>query len=310
MRPPASIVISTRNRREDVLVAIESSLAQKYEPLEVIVYDDASTDGTAEAIQNRFPEVRLIASNVQQGYIAWRNRGFIDAGGEFIFSLDDDAYFTDPHTVTKAVGLFERHPKAAAIALPFIEPHGHGATARPVDAGAPLKCYVGCAHALRRDIALQLGRYREFLVHQGEERDLCLRMLEAGWGIIYGDSGAIVHLYSPKRDQARLSYYGFRNTLLISWLNIPQPYVIPRIIIDSAQLFRYRLTLTGVPSRLRVITAGWLACIKHWGDRRAVRRETYRRFRSLVGHGPQMFIPGQIPSAPQRESFELGRKSP
>ena len=67
MSTKASIVIVTRNRREEALKAISSSLQQEYQPLEVLVYDDASTDGTSDAISERFPQVRLFRSPQRRG---------------------------------------------------------------------------------------------------------------------------------------------------------------------------------------------------------------------------------------------------
>ncbi len=288
MNPGVSIVISTRNRRDDVLTAVESSLMQRYEPLEVLLYDDASTDGTADAVKERFPEVRVHTSGEQVGYLVWRNRGFRDATGEYVISIDDDSYFTDTVTVSRLVELFDEYPRAGAIAMPFLEPFSDLSNGRmpPQPVGTQLKHYIGCAHAVRRELALAEGGYPEFLVHQGEERDLCIRLLEAGWQCVYGDTPPLVHSYSPNRDRKRVSYYGYRNTLLFTAMHVPQPYVLPRLVIDSVQLLRYRFSWNALPSKLRSIVAGWIASGRHWPERSIISRSTYERYRSLPGHGP------------------------
>ncbi len=283
-----SVVISTRNRRDDVLIAVESSLMQQHQPLEVLLYDDASTDGTADAVARRFPEVRVHASHEQLGYLVWRNQGFRDATGDYVISIDDDSYFTDATTAGRVVELFDEYPRAAAIAMPYREPYSDRSNgrmpARPV--GTPLKHYIGCAHALRRKLVLEFGGYPEFLIHQGEERDLCLRLLQAGWQCIYGDSPPLVHSYSPNRDHGRVNYYGYRNTLLFTGMHVPQPYVLPRLCIDSIQLLRHRFHWRALPAKLRGILAGWMASISYWPQRSAVSRTTYQQYRSLPGHGP------------------------
>ncbi len=68
--------------------------------------------------------------------------------------------------------------------------------------------FIGTAHALRRDIFLKLGGYRDHLVHQGEESDFCIRMLDAGYLVRLGRSDPINHWESPKRDLRRMDFYG------------------------------------------------------------------------------------------------------
>ncbi|MBX3437492.1 MAG: glycosyltransferase family 2 protein [Planctomycetaceae bacterium] len=286
--PDASIVIASRNRAPELMTAIESCLAQTGREIEILVYDDASTDQTAVQIAKQFPEVRMFPCQERRGLIVRRNQGFHDARSDFVFSIDDDAYFIDPETVDTALKLFEQYPTAAAIALTYLEPVSERSngrmTAQPL--GAPLRSYIGCAHVLRRKCALEVGGYRDLLVHQGEERDLCIRLLERGWSTIYGATPPLVHLQSPKRDQERVNYYGYRNTLLFSSLNAPQPYVVPRMVLDSLQLLRHRFRARTLPARLYAIAAGWLASAKLLPQRAPVSRATYRRFRSLKGHGP------------------------
>jgi glycosyltransferase involved in cell wall biosynthesis len=301
MTIPLSIVISTRNRRDDVLVALESCLAQEYPNFEVILYDDASTDGTAEAVRTTFPEVRLFDCEQRRGYLVWRNRGFRDATGDFIISLDDDAYFTDVHTLTRVAEVIRRYPQAGAFALPFAEPRNlqEDRPAPPVPAGTQLRSYTGCAHAVRRELALRLGGYPEYLVHQGEERHLCLRMLEAGYPTLAADTPSIVHLYSPKRERERVDYYGYRNTLLFTGMVAPARYVLPRLIIDAVQLMKHHFAPTTAAKRLQAILAGLVMIWKHRHQRQPVHRETYAHFRRLPSHGPT--APGSLLSPVTRD---------
>jgi glycosyltransferase involved in cell wall biosynthesis len=302
----ASVVIATRNRCEDVLRAIQSAFDQSYKPLEVLVFDDASTDGTAETVARHFPRVRLFRGADCADYIVLRNRGFQQAVGEFVFSLDDDAFFTCDRTVERTVELFEEHSKVAAIALPYVEPKttDRRKLMRAIPALSHVRGYVGCAHALRKSSVLELGGYREFFIHQGEERDLSIRLQERGYEIIFGDSAPIVHEYGSERDLRVISYYGVRNTLLFDTLNIPLPYVVPRIVADAFNLFRYKLTWRSTPTRLRYVLSGMLACLKYRRLRKPVRRDTYKRYRALPTHGPLPFldIPKTTFSATIRQS--------
>ncbi len=288
MNPMVSIVITTRNRRDELATALESCLAQDYKPLEVLVFDDASTDGTLEFVREKYPPVRVFRTEARQGLIVLRNWGFRESRGEMVFSLDDDAYYTDKNTLSLTVEVFKADPTVGAVALPFIEPRKplrSGASDAPAP-GSEVRSYRGCAHAVLRNAALKAGGYREFFIHQGEERDLCVRMLQHGYRVVYGAGSPVVHLVSDTRDQERINVFGVRNTLLFDSLNIPHPYMVPRWLLDAARLFAYKLSLRNLPSRLGYVLRGLGSCVRHAADRHPVAREVYLRYRSLPGHGP------------------------
>src|SRR5437016_11568624 len=94
----ASIVITTRNRKEALRAALRSALCQKSHP-EVIVIDDGSTDETSDMVRAEFPEVTLHSFDQSRGYIVRRNNGALLARGKVIFSIDDDAAFSTPRVV-------------------------------------------------------------------------------------------------------------------------------------------------------------------------------------------------------------------
>lgn len=307
--PTATVVISTRNRLADLHNAIRSCLEQTGVRLEILVYDDASTDGTTETITRKFPSVRITRRDEHVGLIVLRNRGFREARGHIIFSIDDDAYFTSSQTVARTLELFDEHPRAAVVALPYVEPHTKRLMSEfPSD--RRLRGFVGCAHAMRRDLVIGLGGYREFFVHQGEERDLAIRLLDRGYEIVFGDTRPIVHTVSPRRDRPRMSFYGVRNTLLFDVLNLPLRYLLPRLAADVFNLLRYKLTIRTVPTRLYYVACGLAACIKYWPKRVPVRPATYRRYRSLPSHGPLApdaagKLAGLIESRKHREPADL-----
>lgn len=303
----ASIVIATRNRRDDLLRAVESSMAQTYRPCEVLVIDDASGDDSVGAVGALGGSVKVLQSECRVGYIANRNRGFREATGDVVFSIDDDAYFADADVVARTMRCFEERPDVGAVAIPFIEPLARRSQSslrsrtRAIP-GGDMSGYTGCAHAIRRDLALDLGGYREFLVHQGEERDLCIRMRDAGWRIVYGNAGFIVHMVSPKRDADRVSYYGIRNQILFEWLNTPLRHLPVRLVWSPIASLRYRFTLKSLPIKLRAIWAGFSESVRRSASRRPVSPETYRQTRALPGHGPEDWS-GPIPPPCGRDAI-------
>ncbi|PQO38071.1 glycosyltransferase family 2 protein [Blastopirellula marina] len=283
-----SIVITTRNRSDDLRRALTSCYTQRGIDLEVLVYDDASTDNTSEIVSTEFPDARVVQVQERVGLIVLRNRGFREATGDYVVSIDDDAYFTSATTVRDAVEMLRENSDAAAIALPYVEPRTKDPARliSSISPGEKVRSYVGCAHLIKRDIALSMGGYREFFVHQGEERDLAIRMLEKGYGIIMGGTPPIVHDYSPKREVARMSYYGTRNTLLFAVLNLPFSAAILRLCLDSINLFRHKLTFGGIPAQCLLIGRSLVACLWFIRFRDPVSLSTYRLFRSLPRHGP------------------------
>ncbi len=289
----ASIVITTRNRREDTLVAVASSFAQFGVPLEVLVYDDASDDGTAEALRREFPAARVFTSSGRNGYIVNRNRGFHEARGAYVFSIDDDAYFSKPDIVARIVAQLEADRSIGAVAIPYVEPfarltRSHRSAPFAAVPGQELRNYVGCAHAVRRELAVELGGYRDDFVHQGEERDFCLRLWASGHRVLYGDSGPIVHMVSPMRDSSRMAYYGLRNQILFECLSAPISALVVRVPVICVNAIRYKFVWATLPLKLVAICAGLLEGTRRRNGRRPVSRATYRKFRELKAHGPEV----------------------
>src|SRR4051794_38270064 len=182
VHPSATIVITTKNRKEDLRRAIQSCLDQTV-GLEVLVMDDGSTDGTPEAVRTEFPGVTLHRSEESTGYIVKRNLAARLASCPIVFSLDDDATFSTPRTVEQTLAEFD-HPRIGAVSIPRVDVNFPGAIGQPPAPDGRVNVvgsFIGCAHALRRELFLRLGGYREYLFHQGEESEYCARMLAVGY---------------------------------------------------------------------------------------------------------------------------------
>ena len=290
--PSVSICIVTRNRKDELLRALASCRAQTYGPLEIRVYDNGSTDGTEEAVREEYPEVHFSRSANDLGAAAQRNRGFAEAQGKYAFSLDDDAYYTDVRTIAQAVPLLEENPAMAVLAMPFVEPAARdtaswrpaGHEAKP-EKPVPVRSFVACACAFRRDAVLRVGGYREFFRQWGEERDLAIRLMDKGYSILYAGLPAVVHQGSARRDRADMEYFGVRNTLLFDFLNVPQPRMPPRLLLDASRLFVHRLGPATLSKRLDYVLKGLAECWRRRDLRAPVGASTYRRYRALPPHG-------------------------
>ena len=88
--PRASVIIATRNRRDFLARALASVEAQSFRDFEIIVVDDASTDGTASWLRSTRPRLRTIELARRVGAAAARNRGVEASVGDVLAFLDDD----------------------------------------------------------------------------------------------------------------------------------------------------------------------------------------------------------------------------
>lgn len=96
-----SVIIPSFNRKQDVVLAIDSVLAQTYPHLEIIVVDDASSDGTSELLQKEYPQVTLIRNESSKGGAVARNQGAEVARGEYVAFLDSDDLWLPEHIENK-----------------------------------------------------------------------------------------------------------------------------------------------------------------------------------------------------------------
>jgi glycosyltransferase involved in cell wall biosynthesis len=280
-----TVVITTRNRSSDLARALQSTLAQDV-AMEVLVIDDGSTDGTAEMVRDEFPSVRVERSAESHGLIVQRNRAARLANGDVIISIDDDAVFTSPRTVGQTLREFS-DARIGAVAIPFRNADREEILQRAPDAEQIWLTdrFIGTAHALRRDVFLKCGGYRDFFVHQGEEGDFCLRMLNAGFVVRLGSADPIHHLESPRRSFDRMDFYGRRNDILFASLNVPWAWLVPHLaattlngLVTAKRVGRFRQMLRG-------LYHGYGDAVKLRKQRKAVSSRVYRLSRHLKKQG-------------------------
>jgi glycosyltransferase involved in cell wall biosynthesis len=277
----ATVVIVTKNRKDELRTALQSAVAQSAAP-EILVIDDGSTDGTTEMVRAEFPAARLVRHEQSRGLIVRRNEGMSHATGAIVFSIDDDAIFSTAEVVRQTLREFEPE-SVGAVAMPYIDVNTDAQLRqRSPEGGVYVTSrYIGTAHAVRRDVFTRVGGYRDDLTHQGEEGDFCIRMLQAGHVVRLGTADPIHHFESPKRDRSRMDYFGVRNAIRFAWQNVPLPFLLVHLPVAAVR----GLLLTFDPPRLRTRAAGLLAglggCVP--STRTPVTRQTFRTWRRLEG---------------------------
>lgn len=120
-----SVVIPTRNRRDRLERAIKSAENQTWPTIEIIVVDDASSDGTQLFLQRLVPadaRVQVVRNEVPRGGGGARNQGVAAARGTYVAFLDDDDIWL-PEKLAEQVAMMRKNPGAAAVSCGFIVQH-------------------------------------------------------------------------------------------------------------------------------------------------------------------------------------------
>ena len=277
----ATVVIVTKDRREDALRAVRSAVAQR-PPVEVLVLDDGSTDGTAQAIAEAYPQVRVERHEESAGYIVRRNEAAELAKTPIIVSIDDDAELPADDVVATTIAEFEDE-KIGAVAMPYRDLPDETVHQRaPDEPGIHLiHRFRGTAYAARRHVFLSLGGFRTMLFHQAEEADYCLRLLDGGYVVRLGCAEPVNHFASPKRDFKRMWFYECRNGVLFAWHNVPLPDLITQLAKTSAHLLWLGRSVRRTRLFARGLLAGYRAAFTERAYRRPVNRSTWRLYNRL-----------------------------
>ena len=87
-----SILISTKNRIEDLKITLQNIQFLIENPkVACVVFDDGSTDGTSQWVNEHFPQIKLLHNPISKGYLYCRNQMLQTSTADVAISLDDDA---------------------------------------------------------------------------------------------------------------------------------------------------------------------------------------------------------------------------
>jgi GT2 family glycosyltransferase len=293
--PRVAVVVITHQRREELLRTL-GRLRELPERPHVVVVDNGSTDGTADAVRSRFPETELIASRVNLGATG-RNLGVARLDTPFVAFCDDDTWW-EPGSLRAAADALETHPRLAVVtARILVEPGGRedpivaelrDSPVRGPDwlPGPALGSFLAGASVLRREAFLEVGGFSERLRLGGEEELMAGDLAAAGWELCYLPFLTVHHQASRARDPHRRRADGIRNTLWTTWLRRPlRPAVrrtvhllraVPRDRVTARALFEAARGLPWVLRERRVLPPQ--AEARFAALEEAQRRSTARRY--------------------------------
>ena len=294
-----TIGITTRDRPDALERCLRSLALVSHLSPEVLVFDDASSTPVTEWLAGRSVpvDVRVLRDERAPGYIAGRNRLVREAAAPFVLLLDDDAALFGGEAIERAARLLEADPRPAAIAFAQCDRTGARWDEGMQPARSRVACsvpsFIGFAHLLRRDVFLALGGYRESFEFYGEEKDFCLRLIDAGHRTVYLPDAIVIHEPDQVgRSSQRYLRYVTRNDCLTALYNEPFGRLVWLLPARLALYFRMRRAWNvddpwGWAWILRELS-GCAGSV--FRDRKPVSRETVETWKRLR-HAPEPYEP-------------------
>ncbi|MCP4359011.1 MAG: glycosyltransferase family 2 protein [Chloroflexi bacterium] len=224
-----SIIIVNYNTCQ-LLADCLGSLAAAAKPaggMEIIVVDNASSDGSVALVREQYPQVKLIASEENVGFSAGNNRGLQVACGRTVLFLNSDTRVSQ-ESLTQPLAYLDEHPQAGAITVKLIYPNGrrdpdnHRGFPTPwnafchfsglgklfphkpkyngyfqsyvnFDETHPVEVIAGSFMMMPMKLCRELKGWDETYFFYGEDIDFCYRIRQAGYEIIYYPHVDVLH---------------------------------------------------------------------------------------------------------------------
>ena len=249
-QPHVAVVVLVLNRRDDTIQCLRSLERVRWHRLSLIVVDNGSTDGTAEAVRTTFPEVEVIRSEENVGFSDGNNIGIraaLEAGADYVMLLNNDT-LVDEGAIEALVGEAQRRPDVGAVCplIHYVDPPDRiwyaGARFDPRavhngrhtgygerDTGQyhsvrEIGRATGAAMLVPREVIEQVGYLDGRLFIQVEDVDWSLRMRAAGYRILFVPQALVSHRVAMTSGGERApmtAYYEMRNTLFVSSWHAP-----------------------------------------------------------------------------------------
>jgi GT2 family glycosyltransferase len=243
--PLISTVILNWNGKEYLRPCLQSVKEQTYPNIEIILVDNASTDGSIEYIKNVFPDLRLIINPKNMGYGAGNNRGIEGARGRYIFVLNSDTEIEkrcvealwncietdhkigvttpkillyDQRDIIDAAGL-TIYPDGLSIGRGRLESQEKYNQKEEVFFGS------GCASLYRREMFEEIGLFDADFFAYAEDTDLGWRARLSKWKTYYVAEAVVYHHHSKKFGtySSMKAFLVERNRIWVAWKNFPLP---------------------------------------------------------------------------------------
>ena len=230
------IIISTKNRCNDLLVTINKMKAIGFKEEQFYIIDDASSDETSGKLKEKFPLCNLIENKVSKGYIENRTFLMLNTKNDFILSLDDDSNLLRNEDLIEAVKILDSNKNYGIFHFkPFNQLDEPPNKDKLEPTFRKLRGYVGCGHLIKREVINKVGGYHKEFEFYCEELDYSLRALNKGYFVVAKDDLIVHHRVdfnkrkAQKSSKEELGVYGARwrtrllysNNILLCFLHYP-----------------------------------------------------------------------------------------
>jgi len=240
-QPFVIAVILNTNHREDTLACLESLARQDYSNLKIIVLDNASTDGSVDAVQRLYPQVEIISLEQNLGYAGNNNTGIqaaIEQGADWVYVMNEDIELA-PDSISQLVRGAESDPQVG-MAGPLVYHHSRPTVIQSAggwmsrtwqsfhygqneeDQGQynqsrPVDWISGCAILVRRQVIEQVGMLDARFFYYWEETEWCVRTSRQGWKLLFVPQSKIWHkgVQVDYKPSPNVTYYWTRNWFLL-----------------------------------------------------------------------------------------------
>ncbi|NLE43895.1 MAG: glycosyltransferase family 2 protein [Chloroflexi bacterium] len=232
----ASVIIPNWNGAAYIPACLASLRRQTLPEFEVIVADNASTDGSLALLARDYPEVHVVALGTNQGFTGACNAGLEVARGEFVVLLNNDTE-ADAHWIEEIVAAFGRHPDAGLVASKMLLfdrrdtlhtagdyyrvngiPGNRGVWQRDVgqyETEEYVFSACGGTAAYRRAMLDQIGTLDQDFFFSCEDLDLAWRAQLAGWRCVYAPRAIVYHKLGATGGGSTASFYDGRNMIYL-----------------------------------------------------------------------------------------------
>lgn len=280
--PLVSVLLVTMNRNNDLLRCLNTVYAQTYQPLEIVLVDNNSSDGTPEIISEQFPDIRIIRLHKNYGCPTARNIGAANCAGKYIYLLDDDGWL-ETTAIEQCVDVAEANPQLGAISSLMYDVDRQCWYPAEYKQQCLLAQFYGTCTLLRKDAFLRVGGFPDDFFRNAEEEYTSLVLLEAGYRCCVVPTSVMYHgggVSQAGRFLDKTVLYSMRNSCKTAIRLYPFPYNwlrIPKSVIQLIMSTRRPLLVFPLISAVITTLCGI------GGHRKPISRTTYLAFHSIEG---------------------------